>query len=244
MRSCPNALLLCRPAARVESRAPHRSLLRSPQCFVGKRRLEKALALLAADNIGAVVRWHPFELDPTLPRSGTGKLDRYNSKFGAERMAQMLPHMAAVGAAEGITFSYGGLIAATPLSHAFLERALAVGGPALQDRVVEAFFRAYFEGEQNIGDAAVLGALALRAGLPAEDVARLQEPAAGAAAAAEAVAQSAAWRRKHKVSGVPFFVIGGSGRGGGTLSGAQDPGVLAEAIRAAADAASDSGGLA
>ena len=201
---------------------------------MGKRRLEKALAALAADNIGAVVRWHPFELDATLPREGTNKLARYSDKFGAERVAQMLPHMAAVGAGEGIAFSYGGLIAATPLSHAFLERALAVGGPPLQDKVVEAFFRAYFENEVNVGDAKALGALALAAGLPAEDVARLQEPAAAAAAAAEAVAAGAEWRRKYRITGVPFVVIGG--KGGGTLSGAQDPGVLAEAIRAAADA--------
>lgn len=163
-------------------------------------------------------------------------MDVYTRKFGAARVAQMLPHMAAVGAAEGITFSYGGLIAATPLSHAFLERAFAVGGAALQDAVVESFFKFYFENEGNIGDAQKLGSLALSAGLPAEDVARLQDPATGAAAAAEAVTESAKWRRKFRITGVPYFVInGGVGRGGGTLEGAQDPAILAEAIRAAAD---------
>ena len=68
-----------------------------PWCFVGKRRLEKAL-LDVAPSIEASIRWHPFLLDPTLPKEGMSKMARYESKFGAARVAAMLPHMAKVGA--------------------------------------------------------------------------------------------------------------------------------------------------
>lgn len=95
-----------------------------PWCFVGKRRLEKALAEVDKTKVEVEIRWKPFFLDPTLPQKSVDKMmrckgshrrvqDAYlvadNMKFGASRVAQMIPHMQAVGAEEGINFSYGGM---------------------------------------------------------------------------------------------------------------------------------------
>ena len=74
-----------------------------PWCFVGKRRFEKAVAALGAAAL-VTVRWRPFFLDASLPPEGVDKLERYTKKFGAARVAQMLPMMQKVGAAEGIAF--------------------------------------------------------------------------------------------------------------------------------------------
>jgi predicted DsbA family dithiol-disulfide isomerase len=113
---------------------------------VGKRRLERALALLPPALASAVsVRWRPFFLDASLPREGVDKLARYVEKFGAARVRDILPHMAAVGAAEGIAFDYGGRMSNTLASHVLIEAAWGAGGAPTQAAVVEALFSYYFE---------------------------------------------------------------------------------------------------
>lgn len=198
-----------------------------PWCFVGKRRLEKAVSSLPG-GISAEVRWRPFFLDSSLPAVGKNKLEHYNAKFGAPRVAQMLPMMQKVGSGEGITFDYGGLIANTEASHALIAAAAAHGGAALQDRVVEALFRFYFEGRGNLGDVAAITALAAAAGLPA--------PAAEAALApdtrAAVRAEEREWRSSHGVTGVPYFVISREDGKGAPIeiSGASEPPALAKAM--------------
>lgn len=115
-----------------------------PWCWVGKRRLERAVAAVRAQlareggpPLAVELRWHPFFLDPTLPKGGVDKLGRYTAKFGAHRVAAMLPRMQAVGAAEGIRFSFGGLTADTTNSHRVMALALRTGGAALQNAVNE-----------------------------------------------------------------------------------------------------------
>jgi len=197
-----------------------------PWCYVGKRRLERALASVPAS---AEVRWHPFFLDLTLPEAGTDKLAHYNKKFGAARVSQMLPMMEKVGAADGIKFDYGGKIAATEASHALLSAALSHGGAALQDLMVESFFRFYFEERGNLGDVPALVALATSAGLPAVAVEAALAPPSRAAVRAE----ERQWRTAHAVSGVPHFVIARADGSGSPveLSGAQDPAAFVAAFR-------------
>ena len=132
---------------------------------------------------------------------------------------------------EGIAFDFGGLISATGLSHAYLEAAFAAGSAALQDKVVEAFFRHYFEQKGDIGDNAALHALALGAGVPADAIAPLLDPSKAAAAEVAAMASAGTWQRKYRISGVPHFIINGRH----SLGGAQEPARLVEAIRAAAE---------
>lgn len=73
-----------------------------PWCFVGKRRLEAATK--AVPGLKYVVRWHPFQLDSTLPTTGVDKLARYEDKFGKQNLAPMLARMVDVGKREGIAF--------------------------------------------------------------------------------------------------------------------------------------------
>ena len=93
-----------------------------------------------------VVKWHPFYLNPN---STTGnKMERYTQKFGAQKVAQMVPYMQSIGAAEGIQFDYGGLIGDTRLSHSVID--FCKSDSTLQNATVEALFQAYFEQQGNI----------------------------------------------------------------------------------------------
>jgi predicted DsbA family dithiol-disulfide isomerase len=193
---------------------------------VGKRRLERALASDKVKSLGitVVVRWRPFFLDPTLPKAGVDKMERYRAKFPPAMLERMVPHMEAVGATEGIKFSYKGKIGNTRDSHRLIELAWAKGGASLQDRVVEALFHAYFEAEQNVGDNDVLLECAVKAGMDREEVSRALLSDAHGDEVDEEVAK---WKHEEDVSGVPFFSIHG---GLYTASGAQDPAFFVDAL--------------
>lgn len=199
-----------------------------PWCFVGKRRLEKALQAVSAAHPGASfeVRWRPFQLNPALPFSGISKLQHYREKFGAARVAQMLPMMAKVGSAEGIAFSYEGLISNTLLSHALLGAAWAEGGAALQNRLCEGLFRHYFEQQGCLTDVQALTSICAAAGLSPTTTEQLLQgegsSAASRAAQAAAEQEASEWAKRHKISGVPFILIDGKH----ALEGAQDPSTI------------------
>ena len=163
-------------------------------------------------HLDFVVTWAPFQLDETLPERGENKMERYSKRFGAQRMLGMIDMMKKVGAALSppVAFSYGGLVSNTIASHVVLEAALAEGGPALQDKVVEKFFSHYFEKEGNIGDRAALLAMAVDAGMAEAPVrALLAEGTSGAAVASALILKKeGAMKRKYRISGVPYFVGG------------------------------------
>jgi len=77
-----------------------------PWCYVGKRRLEKALTLLP-DNVRLNVSWHAFELNPQMPREGIERKLYRMKKFGSwERSLQMDAQLTEVGKQDGIDFRY------------------------------------------------------------------------------------------------------------------------------------------
>lgn len=197
-----------------------------PWCFVGKRRLEGAIKLAAAKGIDVSVQWHPFFLDPSLPKEGVDKMKSYVSKFGEARVKQMIPYIKSVGEKAGINFSYGGVIANTMDSHRIMEFAFKTGGAALQDRVCEALMHFYFELEGNLGDVDALVRAVVPAGIDEKAVRALLATDEGAKEVVESVRSLG---RKFGVSGVPFFVIGGKEG----LSGAQEESVLLEAFESA-----------
>ena len=92
------------------------------------------------------IRWRPFFLDPRLPGGeGHDKMAHYKAKFGAERVAQMMPRMVQTFKDEGIEgYNLGGKVGNTMDSHRLLEYALAKGGPSKQDELVEHLFKRYF----------------------------------------------------------------------------------------------------
>jgi len=177
--------------------------------------LEQALAK-HADRLQVDIIWRPFQLDASLPHGrGKNKLQAYEEKFGADRVKSMVPYMAQVGKEVGINFSYGGFIGNTFDSHRFIWQARQTGGSALQDKMVEALFKAYFENEQSMGDPDVLRDCAKTAGLPAREVeSLLSNPSLGAA---EVEKERQHFRRQWNCTGVPLFVVDGRF----PLSGAQ-----------------------
>ena len=190
-----------------------------PWCYIGKRRLEKALASLAGE-VEARVEWLPFQLNPGMPPEGMARADYRRAKFGSlERGRALDARVAQEGAGEGIAFAFERMQRTpnTTAAHRLIDLAQAQGRG---EAAVDALFRAYFEEARDIGDAAVLAGIAAAAGV--------EDWPAGADAAR--VAEREARVREYGISGVPTFIF--ERRSG--LSGAYPPDLLAQAIREAA----------
>jgi predicted DsbA family dithiol-disulfide isomerase len=177
-----------------------------PWCFVGKRRLEKALAGFPhADEVEVVYR--SFELDPSAPRHGheltTPVLAR---KYGRpeDEMRDMQQQLIDLAATEGLAFRlFENVHTSTGDAHRLLHLALDQGGPELQGRLKESLLSAYFEDAADIGDHAVLRREVLSVGLDPERV----DEVLGSDEYAGAVAADVDAARDLGVGGVPFFVV-------------------------------------
>jgi predicted DsbA family dithiol-disulfide isomerase len=190
-----------------------------PWCYIGKRRLEKALASLEGE-VEARIEWLPFQLNPDMPEGGMARADYRRQKFGSIEKGRALDaRVAAEGAGEGIAFAFEKMQRTpnTMAAHRLIDVAQKQGkaGP-----VVDALFRAYFEEAKDIGDAAVLAGIAREAGVGSWPK---DADAAFVAGQEERV-------RELGISGVPTFIFN---RESG-LSGAYPPEQLAQAIREAA----------
>jgi predicted DsbA family dithiol-disulfide isomerase len=177
-----------------------------PWCFIGKRRLETALAGFDhADEVEVV--WRSFELDPSAPTEPTTSVvEHLGTKYGGGRAAgeQMQARVAEVAAGEGLTFRNGeALWGSTHDAHRLLHLALAEGGPQLQGRLKEALLAAYFEGAESPTDHAVLTRVATGAGLDAGRVAEVLASGEYAEAVQADQQQAAAFG----ATGVPFVVV-------------------------------------
>jgi len=193
-----------------------------PWCYVGKRRLEKALALLGEDQRFRM-SWHPFELNPQMPKEGIERRVYRMKKFGSwERSLALDAQLAEVGKADGIAFRYD-LIHRTPNTFNAHRLIWLAGRQDRQDAMVEALFRGYFSEGRDIGDSSVLAELAEEAGLDRAAVLAFLQGNEGAAevAAEETIAQRAG------LSGVPTFVLDGRV----LFSGAQRAELIAQSLR-------------
>ena len=203
-----------------------------PWCYIGKRRLEAALALPGASELPAVeVRWHPFQLNPDLPGEGVSRKQYLEEKFGgSERAAEIYTRVLAAGRSAGLELDIDGIERQpnTRLAHALIAFAQQSGGRA-GGEVKERLLKAYFVENRFIGDIEVLVDIAREAGLDAQ-AARvfLQDPAQ-----LEAVARADAQARSMGISGVPFFIFNQKL----AVSGAQDPATLLDAMQQAVAAA-------
>jgi predicted DsbA family dithiol-disulfide isomerase len=177
-----------------------------PWCYIGKRRLEKALAGFehAAD---VEVVYRSFELDPSAPRHGhESTLMTLARKYGRseDRMRGMMQHVIDTAAEEGLAFRlFDNVHTNTVDAHRLLHLALDSGGPELQSSLKEALLAAYFEDAEDVGDHDVLAKLATSAGL---DEDRVRDVLAGQEYADE-VAADVAQARAYGATGVPFFVV-------------------------------------
>jgi len=202
-----------------------------PWCFIGKRRLDRALAMRR--DVRAEVFWRPYRLDPTIPKEGVDRKAYLKAKFGdGPRNTAMGDALRSEGASEGITFAFD-KIARTPNtldSHRLIRWA---GGQGVQNDVVERLFSAYFLEGRDIGDAGVLTDIAKDAGM---DVALVGELLARDADLA-AVEREAGMANQMGISGVPTFIFDSRFM----ISGAREPEVLVKIIDRAMQARQEAG---
>lgn len=191
-----------------------------PWCFIGKKRLGKALA--SRGQIDFTVRWRAYRLDPTVPRQGLERKAYLKAKFGDDsRVRQMGEAIRDVGAKEDIRFAFDH-IERTPNtldSHRLIHWAASAG---VQDQVVEHLFRAYFEEGRDIGSATVLCDIAAMAGMDLELVSRLLASDADV----ELIEREDALAHQMGISGVPTFIFANRF----ATSGAHEPEVLLQVI--------------
>jgi predicted DsbA family dithiol-disulfide isomerase len=188
-----------------------------PWCFIGKRRLERALAAEAQDGIA--VGWRPFQLNPDMPIEGMDRKAYLRLKFGEESGGERYKHVIAAGLEEGIPFDFGAMRRTpnTIAAHRLIRRAEADG---TQDATVEALFQAYFTRGADIGDLDTLADVAASVGADRDAVRAFL---AGDEGDAEVRAEDA-FARRVGIQGVPCFVIERKY----AISGAQPPEAFAE----------------
>jgi len=197
-----------------------------PWCYIGKRKLELALARLdEAPGLAVTVRWHPFELNPDLPAQGMPRAAYLEAKFGgATRADEVYARVRAVGAEVGIAFAFERIRQQpnTLDAHRLIAWAQQRGDA---DALVERLFKAYFIEGRFVGAVDELVTVATDAGLPSDET-RAMLISDAYRGAVQAEAREA---RDSGIGGVPFFIFNGRT----AVSGAHDPDTLLEAITAA-----------
>ena len=201
-----------------------------PWCFIGKRRLARAMAL--RPDIPFAVKWRPYRLDPTVPKEGVDRQAYMRMRFGEDpqKIVEMYKQIIAEGEKDGIAFDFEA-IARRPdsmNSHRLIRWAETAG---VQDEVVERLFIAYFENGEDISQVRVLADIADLCGMDGLEIAELLESDADIAL----VEREDQLAREMGVTGVPAMIFGGRL----ALSGARDSDVLLTVINRAADMMAD-----
>ncbi len=197
-----------------------------PWCYIGKRRLDRALA--ARPDVLPELRWRSFLLNPEIPEQGIDRQAYLERKFGSTYRIHRI-HGAAIlaGQAEGINFNFESMTR-TPNSihsHRLIHYAT---DSAHQADIVEAIFHAYFVEGLDIGDVAVLHRIAEQCGLPGDATEDYLRSGLGAATV------EGEHTRMHRlgVSGVPCYIFDERY----AVSGAQEPDILVRLIDIAREA--------
>lgn len=171
-----------------------------PWCFIGKRRLEAALAQWDGGDVRIV--WRPFQLNPDMSREGMERAAYLRAKFGDADAQARFSEIATIGAELGIDFAFD-RIRRTPntlQAHRLIRWSVALDA---QDRMVEALFAAYFLEGADIGDDATLTRVAHGAGFDPQAVAAYLAGDADA----EQIRGEDAFARQIGIAGVPCFIV-------------------------------------
>ena len=196
-----------------------------PWCYIGKRHLERALAILDKQGLHFTVAWHPFQLNPDMPREGVERAQYRLAKFGsAERSRQLDERITETAATVGLEFHLDRLTRTPNTLDAHRLIRLA-GQHGVQDGVVEALFEGYFCDGADIGNAEVLTRLGVEGGLERDDITTMLASDAGLkeVTAADRMARNAG------IQGVPSFAL----QGHVLFSGAVPADEMAQAFRRA-----------
>lgn len=201
-----------------------------PWCYVGKRRLEAALEQFPHRDAVELV-WHSFELDASAPRTSeaapyAGRLARKYGTSVADAQG-MIDRMTETAAKDGLDFHFEKIRPGNTFdAHRLLHLAHTRG---LQDALKERLFLAYLGEGEAIGEPDVLLRLAVEAGLEHDEVRRVLDGDAFAAAVRDDEDRA----RRLGIRGVPYFVFDGSH----SVSGAHPADTLLAALKLAWDAA-------
>ncbi|KAI8994504.1 thioredoxin-like protein [Pilobolus umbonatus] len=189
-----------------------------PWCFIGKRRLEKAIDKFSSNHsdVSFNVEWLPFQLYPHQDKT-VDKVESYLQNFGETRFNEMVPYVTGVAAEEGIKLKYGGVKSNSFNSHRLLWWAKKFNK---QDEVLNEIFHLYFEDNKDNGDLNELASAAEKAGLNKQSTLDFLKGDEGAKEVRELVKQSYA----RNIHGVPHFTVNEKY----TVSGAQEPDSLVD----------------
>ena len=172
-----------------------------PWCYIGKTHLDKALA--EAGDHPFVIEWHPFQLNPDMPREGMDRRAYLEGKFGGKEGA-VRAYAPVVEHAEkaGLTINFEAM-QRTPNTldaHRLIHWA---GIEGKQNDVVDALFQAYFVDAKDIGDHEVLADIAADCGMERDVTLRLLQ---GDTEVSE-IRDRDAHSRKMGVSSVPTYIV-------------------------------------
>lgn len=185
-----------------------------PWCYIGKSYLDRALE--QRPDHALEIEWHPFQLNPDMPREGMDRTAYLENKFGgADGAANVYGRIADTARAAGLAKVNLDGITRTPNTidaHRLIHWA---GLEGRQTATVTRLFKAYFEENQDIGDKGVLLDIAEGVGLDRAMIERLLDSDADL----EDMRARDAHARNRGVSGVPTFVVANAH----ALSGAQPP---------------------
>ncbi|KAI1747846.1 putative thioredoxin [Xylaria castorea] len=212
-----------------------------PWCYIGKKRLDKAIALYqkvypSGRQDTFTVNWTAYYLDPTAPAKGISHDERLLQKLASTRSKanpdltatdedngelarQLKTRLATIGRQEGIPFSFRGKIGNTRSAHRAIAFSKMHPGlqnePAqkVQDRFVTALFEAYFEGDADITSHEALADVAASVGLDRATMLAWLDSGEGG----EEVDEEDRAARARGVKGVPCFTMQGA-----MVDGAQD----------------------
>lgn len=195
-----------------------------PWCYIGKHRLEAAIAL--KPDIQANINWRPYFLNPWIPRQGIDRQTYLKTKFGSvERYSVIAERVAAAAAMEGLRYAPD-RISRQPNTldcHRLIQWSRGVIDPAfMKQRLMELYFA---EGA-DLTDPKILVQAAADCGMDGDLVLRLLSSEADV----DGVESEATSAQEAGIDGVPCFIFGGSV----IVSGAQSPEYLASAIERAA----------
>jgi predicted DsbA family dithiol-disulfide isomerase len=192
-----------------------------PWCYVGKRRLDAAMA--AVPNLSFQVRYLPFQLDPTIPPEGKDRTRYLLDKFrDPAAIAEMHGRLEAIGREVGIAFAFDRITVSpnTFDAHRLVRWATTAGKG---DAIVERLFALYFEEGGDLSRAETLADAAAEIGLDRTEV--LADLASDRDRAA--IADELAFAQRVGITGVPCTIIARKY----AISGAQPAEVLADAFR-------------
>ncbi len=204
-----------------------------PWCYIGKRKLETALAELTTREsaLDIAVRWHPFQLNPDMPAGGMPRAVYLAAKFGGTaRATEIYSRVRAVGAEVDIPFAFERIVMQpnTLQAHRLIAWAQNRGDLDAAGALVERLFHAYFIDGRFLGDREELVRAAVAAGFDPGEIRAMLESDEGS----DAVAAEDREARSVGIQGVPFFIFNGRI----AVSGAHDPPTLLDAIAAARQA--------